>query len=105
MSRNPGALAVRRRNAAPISQESQADKSEREFRENFDRIANTDSLTNVAAKDIARAISWASRRKQSEGRKGWDGGQVSENLLASLDTEIERLKAEESNRERRGRER
>ena len=79
-------------------QESQAEKSEREFGENYNRVANTDDLSIVSAKDIARAIGWASRRKQSEGRKGWDGGQVDENILSVLDSEIVRLKAEEARR-------
>ncbi len=79
-------------------QESQAEKSEREFGENYNRVANTDDLSTVSARDIARAISWASRTKQSEARKGWNGGQVNENILSALDSEIVRLKAEEARR-------
>jgi N12 class adenine-specific DNA methylase len=79
-------------------QESQSEESAREFGENYDRVANTDDLSTVSAKDIVRAIGWASRRKQSEARKGWDGGQVNESILSALDLEIVRLKAEESRR-------
>jgi len=80
------------------SEESQQDKSIREWTENYDRVANTDDLSTVDLKDIARAIAWASRKRQSEARKGWDGGTVNKGMLAAIDSEIERLKAEEKRR-------
>lgn len=80
------------------TEESQQDRSIREWTENYDRIANTDDLSTVETKDIVRAIAWASRKKQSEARKGWDGGEPNQNLLQALDAEIARLRAEELRR-------
>ena len=74
-------------------EESQQEKSEREFGENYNRVANTDNLASISTLDLERAESWASRESAREKRKGWDGGQSNEHLTRALDSEITRIAA------------
>lgn len=76
-----------------VVEESQQEKSERAFGENYNRVANTDNLSSISTVDLERAQSWASRETASEKRKAWDGGQSNASLTSALDSEITRIDA------------
>ena len=75
-------------------EESDQDRSFREWTENYDRVSTTDDLRSISTNDLIRANGWASKRKQSEQRKGWDGGKVNQSLVDALSGEIDRIDAE-----------
>ena len=79
-------------------EESDQDRSMREWTENYDRVANTDDLSTVSTVDLERAENWAASKKQREQRKGWDGGDVNSALINALSGEIDRIKAEVTRR-------
>jgi muramidase (phage lysozyme) len=74
--------------------ESDQDRSHREWRENYDRVSITDDLSTVSTKDLERADAYADRVRTNELRKGWTGGQVNKNLADALQAEQDRIEAE-----------
>ena len=83
---------------AKKAEESTQGRANREWRENYDRVANTDDLSEVPTRDIERAANWAAGESAHEKRKGWDGGEVNKNLVTALEQERDRLNTELKNR-------
>ena len=71
--------------------ESDQERSEREWRENFDRVASADDITKISTAAIERAINYADRVSQNEKRKGWDGSPTNKALIEAMDREVENL--------------
>ncbi|MBQ1762758.1 MAG: hypothetical protein IIZ92_07650, partial [Aquincola sp.] len=82
------------RERAKVPEESQQDRSHREWRENYDRVVNEPDLSTVSTKDIERAESYGAQFAMREKRKGWDGGAVNEPLVSSIERDMEFLQAE-----------
>lgn len=80
------------------AEESTQGRANREWRENYDRVANTGDLSEVPTRDIERAANWAAGESAHEKRKGWDGGEVNKNLVTALEQERDRLNTELKNR-------
>jgi N12 class adenine-specific DNA methylase len=75
-------------------EESDQDRTHREWGENYNRVANTDDLSTVSTVDLERAEAYAQRKRTSELRKGWDGGEVNQHLVRSVQVEEDRIRAE-----------
>lgn len=85
---------------APRVEESQQERSHREWAENYDRVANAPDLAKVSTKDIERADAFIGTKLQREKRRGWDGGTVNKPLIESMEREAEFLGAELKRRRR-----
>lgn len=75
-------------------EESDQDRSHREWRENYDRVVSSSDLSKISTKDLERASNYAANRLQSEKRKGWTGGPVNQSFVDSVQREQDFIDAE-----------
>jgi N12 class adenine-specific DNA methylase len=88
----PGELAGPQQRAV---EESDQDRSHREWDENYDRVVNAPDLAAVSDKDIERARNFIGMRIARLGPgKAWEGDQAAKNMIDALRREDAHLKAE-----------
>jgi len=76
--------------------ESDQDRSHREWREHYDRIVNLSAadLVREGTKDLERASNYGAQKIAAEKRKGWDGGSVNTALINSMQVDVDAIDAE-----------
>lgn len=74
------------------SEESDQDRSNREWLENWNRVSGAEDLNTISVSDIRRAINFASHQVARLGPgKAWDGDEGAKKLIEAYNREIENL--------------
>jgi hypothetical protein len=76
----------------PAVSESDQDRSNREWVENYDRVAGAEDLNAISVKDIERAINFASHQVSRLGPgKAWEGDEAAKKKIQAFNREIGNL--------------
>jgi hypothetical protein len=75
-------------------EESDQDRSWREWEENYAKVSGAADLTTLDTKSIERALGYGESFVQREKRKGWDGGAVNFDLIRSIEVDLYAFKSE-----------
>lgn len=89
-------LAARKaiRLASRQVEETNQERSQRLWQENYNRVTSVECLSEVSTLDIERACGFAAWMARKECLKGWSGRPVNQGLVGALRHEIEVLKHE-----------
>lgn len=106
-SKNPPAIdtsakpveAVDTKPAAPDN-ESQQDRSWREWRENYEQVVAADDLSKFSEAQVRRAINYGAKVASNLGPKAWDGDESAKKQIASYRREVELMEFHLKTREK-----
>lgn len=73
-------------------QESDQDKSNRQWRENYQRTVSTEDLATLSTGQIEQAINYAAKQASNLGPKAWAGDEEAKKLITAFQREEELMK-------------